>query len=312
MLSRRTHPLTGPQGFQTSHGVIINIMTRKRRNHAIRGRGPDCTLWPVIPRRPGFTLIELLVVIAIIAVLLSILLPATRVMREAAKRSVCMSNQHSIHVGAYTYGMENDGDLFTCRGREVQVAFDGINSRVHNWRDTDDRVDWVEAISTVGLMLDDPSHRRKYQPNPMWNCPSRKYKSRWEGISWMVIAYQYFGGIETWKNPYRGRWASRSPVDLETARPSEVLIADTTGKTAGRWGGDRSTAYGDMPSHKVPGALYPEGHNQTYFDGSAEWRNFEDLVYIHSWGGMNRIYFFIQEDLNGWVPPDKAYGPYHR
>ena len=44
----------------------------------------------------GFTLIELLVVIAIIAVLLAIIMPALRKVRETAKETICKSNLRNI------------------------------------------------------------------------------------------------------------------------------------------------------------------------------------------------------------------------
>lgn len=47
-----------------------------------------------------FTLIELLVVVAIIGVLVSLLLPGLQRAKEMARRKICLSNMHQIHIGA--------------------------------------------------------------------------------------------------------------------------------------------------------------------------------------------------------------------
>ena len=64
-------------------------------------------------KQKGFTLIELLVVIAIIAVLMGILMPALRRVKEQAKMNACMANLRTWSFVFTMYVGDNDGKFFT-------------------------------------------------------------------------------------------------------------------------------------------------------------------------------------------------------
>jgi prepilin-type N-terminal cleavage/methylation domain-containing protein/prepilin-type processing-associated H-X9-DG protein len=74
----------------------------------------------------GFTLIELLVVIAIIALLMSILMPALRNVRDQAKDSLCKQQLQQWGVMFNMYAVDNDGtlmDMSMYRGLEIDHAW---------------------------------------------------------------------------------------------------------------------------------------------------------------------------------------------
>lgn len=69
-------------------------------------------------RSYGFTLIELLVVIAIIAILAAILFPVFAQAKQAAKKSVDLSNTKQIGTGIYLYCSDYDDTTPTINGRK--------------------------------------------------------------------------------------------------------------------------------------------------------------------------------------------------
>jgi prepilin-type N-terminal cleavage/methylation domain-containing protein len=95
-------------------------------------------------RRSGFTLIELLVVIAIIAILAAILFPVFAQAKEAAKKSVAISNAKQMGTAAVMYATDYD-DYFPMAVPPNTAA---NNWRVGSYLDTP--ADWRPGITGSG------------------------------------------------------------------------------------------------------------------------------------------------------------------
>lgn len=63
-------------------------------------------------KQRGFTLIELLVVVSIIGLLMSMLLPVFKKVRDSATTSACQSNLHTWAIAFSLYTGDNDGYFF--------------------------------------------------------------------------------------------------------------------------------------------------------------------------------------------------------
>ncbi len=80
-------------------------------------------------KRRGFTLVELLVVIGIIATLIALLMPALTRARQAARRTVCLSNLRQLTEGWIMYADEHKGLLVSSGTSSDATWVNGGNSR---------------------------------------------------------------------------------------------------------------------------------------------------------------------------------------
>jgi type II secretory pathway pseudopilin PulG len=223
----------------------------------------------------AFTLIERLGVIAIIAILAGMLLPALAKAKATARRAKCMSNLRQVGIGMTIYADDNEDRLLPVRFHEVQIALQPPEREA--------TVQLGLGVSTNGAQI--------------WTCPDRPTFPQYEPQypQW-IIGYQYFGGIDKWKNP-AGVFRSRSPVKSTTSQPGWVMAADAVMKINGTWGGGRDTAFKDMPPHRGPGKK-PTGGNHLTMDGAVRWYSFSKMLFIHSWNPNGpRDAYFYQEDL---------------
>lgn len=242
----------------------------------------------------GFTLVELLVVVAIIALLVSLLMPALRRARVLARRAVCLTRLGNLTRGNATYASGNRGEYLRCRlnpGSTDVYVQKCLNPKLAETGEKS--VDWVEQAKNVGLT------------GEALTCPNRPDFPQWEpAFPQLVMGYQLYSGISRWYNPW-GNFPSRSPVRASDSHGDWVVAADTTMKIDGVWGGGRPTAYDGMPQHRDDDP-WPAGGNQCYVDGSANWVPFSKMVFVHSWGGWNRVAYIYQRDLGEFDPPDEA------
>ena len=246
---------------------MLTGVHRHRRLVPLGGflRGGRCEASTAV--RVGFTLIELLVVIAIMALLMGILFPVLRKVREQGKDVVCRNNLRQIGMAANFYA--GDNALYIPRSAE--------------WGG--DIKPWFQLFMPF---LSQRAINDDYRTVKIFRCPS--YPDKAQTVCFVVNG---------WRNEGNNGWGmQRTPTKLtDCARPAETIYLadneDGSWRTIIKKATDRDVTRCDVfrPSHlpssdsqditggrRVARARHKNGCNVLYLDWNVGWMAAEEMT----------------------------------
>ena len=122
----------------------------------------------------GFTLIELLVVIAIIALLMSIVMPGLKRAKQAAQRTICMTNIKGLTTGIITYAISYK-DQIPASGEGLNAAWNNevyivVGAFRPGWHSLGRLYDTGVVDDTTAFYC--PGHKHPFMQKKYWDDTS--------------------------------------------------------------------------------------------------------------------------------------------
>lgn len=261
--SRTSRP--GPARPRKESGLQINIQSAHSSTPAPCRGGRAA----VPSRLHAFTLIELLVVISVIALLISILLPALKQAREAARQVGCAGNLHQVGVGMYAYLSDNSG-VFPA------VYLGGLASG-------ETRATWPRLLSKsldLGLESQATQYTSDLNPNSVLRCPSMPFESgfNFERHSFYGVTYGYNANALGGPNydPYANYGKVNTypkRIDTLSSAVEQMMHADVIYKTDFPGRGRLDITYVDWIGYR-----HNDHVNILYADGRVETKSMDALT----------------------------------